>query len=479
MSIINNMPVKGGMDINGLIQEYYVYAGENISAGSFVEFIEGIGSETIATSSRFIVDDTSSKRTLAWYIDAIALDNNRVFIAYSSLNSYTPEDYRLKGIVLTINGVTIEKGVMVIIESIFRTGSDGIKLKLLDNNKVLVFYTRTEKIQNSSGTYTSSDSMGYTDLTISGTTITVGSVKVLISGNVDEFDITEISSTKMFISFALDWKLYASVLTISETSVSKSSNVALSSTAYSGTGVNNSLFPNGNIIVSHRYPAENYGVGCIIVSISGTSISKGTDTEISQEGCDSHFKVIALSDTKAFIVYPGNSTDCMFGKVLTVSGRSITSQGTSTQLDNQAGYDEEVPRILNFSEGKLLILYRDSSPYILRQLVVSISNSDAITVDTAETLVEDIGGTCTIPIPIQDNMLIIGATYNYLYLWGQVFDIDYENNRLTNQVLLSTNYETQVRNTTTNTPNGVAKVGGEGGSSTLHKDKITIYVPDI
>ena len=43
MSIINNMPnVGGGMNINGILKDYYVYAGENISAGDLVEFTEGI-----------------------------------------------------------------------------------------------------------------------------------------------------------------------------------------------------------------------------------------------------------------------------------------------------------------------------------------------------------------------------------------------------------------------------------------------------
>ena len=40
--------VKGGLDINGIIQGYYVYAGENISAGDFVEFVNGVAGKVNA-----------------------------------------------------------------------------------------------------------------------------------------------------------------------------------------------------------------------------------------------------------------------------------------------------------------------------------------------------------------------------------------------------------------------------------------------
>ena len=30
---------RAGLDINGIIEDYYVYAGENVNAGDFVEFV--------------------------------------------------------------------------------------------------------------------------------------------------------------------------------------------------------------------------------------------------------------------------------------------------------------------------------------------------------------------------------------------------------------------------------------------------------
>lgn len=48
-SAIDYIGVKGGLDINGVIESYYVYAGENVNAGDFVEFIEGIADKTSTT----------------------------------------------------------------------------------------------------------------------------------------------------------------------------------------------------------------------------------------------------------------------------------------------------------------------------------------------------------------------------------------------------------------------------------------------
>lgn len=39
-----------GTNINGILKDYHAYAGENISAGDLVEYINGIASKTIELS---------------------------------------------------------------------------------------------------------------------------------------------------------------------------------------------------------------------------------------------------------------------------------------------------------------------------------------------------------------------------------------------------------------------------------------------
>ena len=47
-----------GTNINGIIKDYYVYAGSNVSAGDLVEYINGVAGQTTETQVR---PTTSSK----------------------------------------------------------------------------------------------------------------------------------------------------------------------------------------------------------------------------------------------------------------------------------------------------------------------------------------------------------------------------------------------------------------------------------
>lgn len=66
----------GDLDINGIIEEYQVLAGENISAGDFVEFVTNIH-EKLNITTRSCYEAPS----------CILLENNKVFIAYPYTDS--------------------------------------------------------------------------------------------------------------------------------------------------------------------------------------------------------------------------------------------------------------------------------------------------------------------------------------------------------------------------------------------------------
>lgn len=68
----------GGLDINGIIEEYQVLAGENINAGDFVEFITNTY-KALNSSSNSCNNGPS----------CILLENNKVFIAHT----YGSSDY--------------------------------------------------------------------------------------------------------------------------------------------------------------------------------------------------------------------------------------------------------------------------------------------------------------------------------------------------------------------------------------------------
>ena len=82
-----------GLDINGIIEQYYVYAGDNISAGDFVNFIEGIANRTITEgvavdTSEFLINTIT--RDYAYRHQALLLsDQKRIVLTHSySSNIY-------------------------------------------------------------------------------------------------------------------------------------------------------------------------------------------------------------------------------------------------------------------------------------------------------------------------------------------------------------------------------------------------------
>ena len=98
--MIGRLNVNNGVNIKGVIEEYTVAAGENISAGDFVSFVNDHGSNTSIVNNSYYE---------GYVISAVALSESKVFIAHSrstSSGSITTNQY-LYAVVCTINGTTI------------------------------------------------------------------------------------------------------------------------------------------------------------------------------------------------------------------------------------------------------------------------------------------------------------------------------------------------------------------------------------
>ena len=87
--------INTGITPNGIIESYYAYAGENISAGDFVQFINGAG-ETIDYGTSVDTQVNTGKNT-SKIMSAAELSDNRVFITYGNDSTY------LYGVIITIN----------------------------------------------------------------------------------------------------------------------------------------------------------------------------------------------------------------------------------------------------------------------------------------------------------------------------------------------------------------------------------------
>ena len=123
---IGKVNVGGGLNIKGIIEEYKVSSGGNISVGDFVNTINGIG-----TSYALIAAD------LIYEVVAVALDDSRVFIAWT----YNSTKY-LKGIVCTITDKKITTGSGLVIKN---ATVESLSVTKLTNNKVYIMYVASEK----------------------------------------------------------------------------------------------------------------------------------------------------------------------------------------------------------------------------------------------------------------------------------------------------------------------------------------------
>ena len=118
---------RGGasLDINGIIEDYYVYAGKNVSVGDFVEFVNGIGTVEYKTAS------TVSLGKLVEGVSACAIDNERVFLC----GSLDASSNKGMAVVVTISGEKITYGTEVTFTD---SSIGGCSACLADKNAVVV-----------------------------------------------------------------------------------------------------------------------------------------------------------------------------------------------------------------------------------------------------------------------------------------------------------------------------------------------------
>ena len=133
MSIISKFPGGGGTGIKGIIENYYVYAGSNVSAGDLVEYINGIASQTTETS---VDTQLSSIEKTGSAISAIKLDDNRIFIAHSY-----GKNYHLYGMIVSINGDIITTGTDTELVTPTHAGTT-ISTELLSDGRIFIAHSR-------------------------------------------------------------------------------------------------------------------------------------------------------------------------------------------------------------------------------------------------------------------------------------------------------------------------------------------------
>lgn len=455
---------SSGIKLNDVIEDFkYVYKGQKIKAGDLVNYIEGVAGKTDYGTSTDTV--INSNGYTGYIISAATLDENRVFIAHS-YNS----NHQLYGVVCKINGNTITVGTDTIINSSAYTG-DAISVVALDSTRVF--------IAHSNGT-SSNDAkcvMGIV-CTVSDTTFTIGTDTQITSASYTGYALSAclLSNGDVFIahSYGSSFYLYGIVCTISGTTITKGTDTVISNSDRDGFSMSTCLLSDGKVFIAHSYSTNYYLYG-VVVSISGTTITKGTDTALNTTTARTGEKISTtlLPNGNVFIANSYSTSYYLYGTVCSISGTTIT-KGDNTQISGNtyAGFAFSTTTL---PDGNVFIAFcTDSSKFLLYGVVCEVSDT-TITVGTATQLSTNTHtGYRMSAITLKNGTIFIAHSYSSNYhLYSQIFGIDEANNIPTKNIVI-TEYEQQVTPATEPPFNAIALSSGEGGTDTEHNEQVKI-----
>lgn len=395
---------QSGSKINGIIEEYIVQAGENISAGDFVEFV----STNLTASVKTTVESSgnsvklvllSSTKVLAitrdYYspgytfarvltisgstitagnktaivsescseFEAIALGETKVIIAYarSAENSYYGASR-----ILTISGDTISSGAVVIFKAARPISTSIIKIS---ETSIFVNYCD----------YSDSNKMKAQILTISGTTITLGAEQTISNANAGDNSVALLSSNKVLLNYLMYinsyWYGYAVVLTISGTTISVGTT-----NVYDSTGkllrVDNQLITDSLVLVGAQI-GDNSGYTypyVFTLNVSGSNITKGPQKITGNTYTWNSLTLRLLSPTVAIMAYGDYSSGMKNGRVciISVDGSGISSVSNELIYDNTGIIDGI--SIVPLSSSKALVMYSNSDLHTADSRFLTIDN---------------------------------------------------------------------------------------------------------
>ena len=255
------------------------------------------------------------------YPSVAALSGSKVFIAYCNNN----DDHYLYGVVCTISGTTITPGTIAQLSNTSWTYD--ISVVALNYSKVFIAYYESY--------------LYGVVCTISGTTITPGTRTQLSSNYKSGISMVALSDSKVFIAYRYSsgdyyYYLYGLVCTISGTAtITPGTNTQLSShysTSTWSVSISAVALSDSKVFIAHNIGTSDssvyylYGVVC---TISGTTITPGTRTQLSSGGSFSGLSLaaaVALSDSKVFIAHDFKGASYLYSLIATAQVKTISNK---------------------------------------------------------------------------------------------------------------------------------------------------------
>ena len=272
--------------------------------------------------------------------------------------------------ILTVSGSSITSGTPVVFES---ASTYYISVIRLTDTKALVAYQ--DRGNSSYGTSVI--------LTISGTSISVGTPVVFESASTEYISADMLTATKAIVVYRDASPTYgtACILTVSGTSITAVTPVVFESASVYYPSVTALSDTKAIVAYYDAANAQNRPFTAAVLTVSGTSISVGTPANVTTtSGIGAHIAITALSTTKALIAYQDNGNSG-YGTavVVTVSGTSI-SAGTPLVLRSA---DVEYSSAATLTATKAMVVYRDNGNSNYGTSVILDVDNTSITKGTA------------------------------------------------------------------------------------------------
>ncbi len=361
--------INTGINIDGIIEEYQVASGGNVNAGDFVKFVKGY--RTITGTDTMINNEEKSGNS----ISAIALSEDRVLLACRNNNT----DGYLYAMLLNINNTNITVVTTPLIGMYKYHSGYVVSIVKLSETKAMIVHS-----------YDTDNYLYGIVCNVSNTSITTGNDTQLSDVKYSGSTISAVALTdnKVFIahsyrastSYSSYYYLSGMVCTISGTSIAVGPDTQLSTEEKSGVGISAVALTDSKVFIAHNFGSgigynHLYGMLC---TISGTTITKGTDTQLSTANYTGTItSAIKLLNNKVFIAHNYNNNyadkdNYLYGIVCTISGTTIT-KGTDTQLSAiiHSGFGISV---ISSSDTKVTIMHSYDTNYHLYAIVCNISN---------------------------------------------------------------------------------------------------------
>ena len=382
---ITAIPSGGGDVVNGIISRFKATS-DAVNANTFVEFVNTI---THGTDTSLVAASNAYYNT-----SAVLVDTNTVFIAHRN-GSY------LYGMVCTISGSTITPGTDTQLSTVTDSYYDTSAV-LVDTNRIFIAHRGANYHPNG------------LLCTISGTSITVDADTELSSTTMayQHTSVALLDTNKVFIAHRNGSYLYGMVCTISGSTITPGTDTQLSTVTDSYYYPLAVLVDANKVFISHS-GASNYNrLNGMVCTISGSTITPGTDTQIVTGTYAATETSLALVETnKVFIIH--RNGDYLNGVVCTISGTTITP-GSDTQLTTTASSFGNTSLAL-VEPNRFFIAHKVDSGR-LSSIVCAISGT-TITIGTDTILTNNNMSDYTKAVRVDtDKVLVVHrGTSNYLY----------------------------------------------------------------